>query len=525
MQLPPPSSIKIAPKKMRRPKEPTRITVGQYLCKRLEKFQIRHIFGEKDESLQRFLKVIEYSSNCQFVEPILQNASGTMAHGYARKNCLGALLTTKENFEKEFYSFLRQTAENVPVVTILGTSEKREPYEVRCDPFSFNTLADEAKYCFEKNCKKCFFAYAILDDPQLAARKIDRTIDLAIHYQKPVCFELPDAVVESFIPQHEPRHTTFIPSDPESLRDAYRHLKKILGNAQKPFICIGREVATSRVEDITLQLAEKLDIPIFATPLGRGVVDEENPLFKGMFPQESIIEEADCELYFGLTLESLGFIPNRDQEKLKHKAFLFEQDAIIDSIRYPNVSLYDLLAHLSHANYPEKKAPEFVLKPEFAPCKATAEKITLPRLVLFIQNALTDGMLELVCDPECLFHIPYPLRKGSVLTTMHSSESFCLPAALGATLANPDKRPLIIIKEAAFQSSFTLLSTSIQHNLKPIIILLTEAGKPKTLSLKTLPDLFRAGKVVTATTEEEFEKVFKKGLQSLENFFLIKTQL
>ena len=53
---------------------------------------------------------------------------------------------------------------------------------------------------------------------------------------------------------------------------------------------------------------------------------------------------------------------------------------------------------------------------------------------------------------------------------------FAIPASVGAQLANPDIRPIVLVGDGAFQMTGIELSTIAKQNLNPIVILLNNDG-------------------------------------------------
>ena len=58
----------------------------------------------------------------------------------------------------------------------------------------------------------------------------------------------------------------------------------------------------------------------------------------------------------------------------------------------------------------------------------------------------------------------------------YASMGFAVPAAMGAQLANPTLRPLVIVGDGAFQMTGMEVSTAARHNLNPIIVVLNNSG-------------------------------------------------
>ncbi|MEB3248877.1 MAG: thiamine pyrophosphate-dependent enzyme, partial [Merismopediaceae bacterium] len=56
------------------------------------------------------------------------------------------------------------------------------------------------------------------------------------------------------------------------------------------------------------------------------------------------------------------------------------------------------------------------------------------------------------------------------------SIGYSIPACLGAAIADPQSRPLVIVGDGAFQMTAQELSTIIRHQLNPIIFLINNDG-------------------------------------------------
>ena len=58
----------------------------------------------------------------------------------------------------------------------------------------------------------------------------------------------------------------------------------------------------------------------------------------------------------------------------------------------------------------------------------------------------------------------------------YTSMGFAVPAALGAMIARPDLRPIVLVGDGAFQMTGMELSTIVRHGLSPIVIVLDNQG-------------------------------------------------
>ena len=63
-----------------------------------------------------------------------------------------------------------------------------------------------------------------------------------------------------------------------------------------------------------------------------------------------------------------------------------------------------------------------------------------------------------------------------VAAGFYSSMGFAVPAALGAGIAEPSRRPLVIVGDGAFQMTGIELATHVEQGLRPIVLLLNNGG-------------------------------------------------
>jgi indolepyruvate decarboxylase len=107
------------------------------------------------------------------------------------------------------------------------------------------------------------------------------------------------------------------------------------------------------------------------------------------------------------------------------------------------------------------------------------EPMTVARLIARLNRFLTPST-AVVCDTgDCLFaavdlrvHQDGEFLASAFYTTM----GFAVPAALGAQIARPDRCPLVLVDDGAFQMTGTELSTVARLGLNPIVIVFNNRG-------------------------------------------------
>jgi indolepyruvate decarboxylase len=121
-----------------------------------------------------------------------------------------------------------------------------------------------------------------------------------------------------------------------------------------------------------------------------------------------------------------------------------------------------------------------VVKPlrEFVP-SADGAKVTIARLFERLNEFLADDTIVIADVGNALFgasDLFIRQRTEFLGPAYYASMGFAVPAALGAQMARPELRPLVIVGDGAFQMTGLELSTIARYGLNPVIIVLNNAG-------------------------------------------------
>jgi indolepyruvate decarboxylase len=211
-------------------------------------------------------------------------------------------------------------AEKSPVIVISGSPGIEER---RADPLLHHKVRtfETQREVFEK----ITVASAVLDDPLTAFREIDRCLEAAVRYKRPVYLELPrDRVRTEGLYPHVPK-VEKPASNKKVLQEALDDATRLINASQQPVIIAGVEIHRFGLRAEVLKLAETNDIPMCATLLGKSVVSEKHPLYLGLYEgamgRESIrkyVEESDCVILLGTFMTDINqgiFTANLDPGK------------------------------------------------------------------------------------------------------------------------------------------------------------------------------------------------------------------
>ena len=148
---------------------------------------------------------------------------------------------------------------------------------------------------------------------------------------------------------------------------------------------------------------------------------------------------------------------------------------------YNGVLLGDFIKALAAAGL---KAPPRQLPPRAEPDAAAFqlrpdEPMTIRRLIARLNQSL-DATMVVIADPgDALFASSelFMHRQTEFLSpAYYTSMGFAVPAALGAMVARPKLRPIVLVGDGAFQMTGMELSSIVRNGFCPVVIVLDNEG-------------------------------------------------
>jgi indolepyruvate decarboxylase len=461
----------------------TGLSIGAYLLRRLQDYGVRHVFGIPGDYVLGFYKMLS-ESPLQAVNCTREDCAGFAADAYARMNGMGAVCVTYcVGGLSLCNSIAGAYAEKSPVVVISGAPGVGERIN---NPLLHHKVRDfhTQTEVFEKLC----VAGAELDDANEAFREIDRVLDAAARYKRPVYLELPrDMVV--VIPEKPHQFRQSEPtSDPEALSEAVEEAVRWISTSRKAVIIAGVEIHRFGLQDDVLNLAESSHIAIAATMLGKSVVSEVHPLYVGLYEgalgREEVtrfVEESDCVILLGtfMTDINLGiYTANLDPAKC---IYATSEQLRIRHHHFHGVQLDDFIRALA-ARRPTPAQRVLPPNPQQNGEKFSVQvdaPVTIRRLTARLNEMLNDQTVVIADIGDSLFaatELVVRERTEFISPAYYTSMGFAVPAALGVHAARSDRRAVVIVGDGAFQMTGMELSTLVRHKFPTIIVLLDNGG-------------------------------------------------
>lgn len=459
--------------------------VSDFLLERLKNLGLKHVFGVPGDYVLSFYKDLYEDKDIEVVNTTDEHHAGFAADAYARVNGVGCLVVTYSvGASKVINAVQCAYAERSPVIVISGApgiNERNEEYLLHHMVGSFNS-----QYNLFKNIT-C--ASVVLDNPTTAGYLIDEAIELMNHCKRPIYIELPRDVAKKPISYDVYKQGTPVaPStDENSLAECLEEVETWMNQASgRTVILAGVELARYGLGERLIAFAERNGIPIATTLLSKSVVDERHELFAGVYTGESsdnytkdIVENADCLLMLGVMLTDLTlcFCPS----KFKKKNVVY---ASVDSLQvknhfYHNVQFVDFCNALFEITVGKRPVHNFVKKKKVSKFTPTDDKITSSRLFEYINDILEENMVILADIGDSMFgaaDLTVHHKNHFLSPAFYTSMGFAIPGALGANIAHPEWRCIVLLGDGSFQMSLSEISTLIRYNLNPIIVVLNNDG-------------------------------------------------
>jgi len=520
-------------------------TIGEYLIKRLQDYGVRDVFGIPGDFVLQFYGMLE-ESPIRVVGTRREDCAGYAADGYARVNGMGAVcLTYCVGGLSVTNSIAGAYAEKSPVIVISGGPGMDER---RSDPLLHHRVRDfnTQREVFEK----ITVASALLDDPWTAYREIDRCLEAADRFKRPVYLELPrDRVRSRALYPYQASHDKPT-SDKEALREAIADAARMVNASKQPVIIAGVEIHRFGLREEVIRLAERNQIPMCATLLGKSVVSERHPLYLGVYEgamgRESVrryVEESDCVILLGtfMTDINLGiYTAHLDPAKC---VYATSEKLRIQHHHFHDVLLSDFVKHLAKS---ELKGPRRPPSPDrSADCGPFVpqldQKITIKRLFQRVNETLGENMVVVADVGDSLFaasDLTIHQHTEFLAPAYYTSMGFAIPAAVGVQVANAKLRPIVLVGDGAFQMTCMELSTALVHGFNPVVLVLNNRGYTTERFLQDgpfndipnwnyhrLPDLVGGGWGFEIHTEGELDQALKAALENKDTFSILNVHL
>lgn len=511
----------------------TQTTIAAHLVRRFREMGVTSGFGIVGDFALRTFGALE-SEGFPIRVVTDEQGAGFAADAYARLQGFGVVAVTYSvGGLKAANAVANAWAEQVPLLLISGAPGVAERAD---DPMLHHRVKDfdtQLKVFTDLTC-----AQAVLDSRHSAADEIDRVIRTMRAQQRPGYIEVPrdmvDAVIDSPDGDIEP---DLPPVDPEALREAIEAVMHELRAARTAAIHAGVMVARRGLQQELRDLAVTANIPVATSSLARGVFPERHPLGLGLYlgalspdPIVRAVEDSDVLLSLGVLQTDLtlgAFTAQIDHHRL---ILATDTDVTVGYRTYRDVPLWAFLPALAKEVAKQKITLDHAPVAGHPPFVPKDVDLTVERAVDAI-SAHLDERHGLLLDPgEALFSsVDMRLPRWGLASGYYATMGYAVPGALGAGIADPDMRPVVIVGDGAFVMTGLEAAACAFHDVPAVILVFDNSGygtqRPildgpfndiPAMAVDRLCEVFGRGLGFDVTTERELDEALSAAFASTE---------
>lgn len=452
--------------------------IGDYLLSELAARGVRHLFGVPGDYSLAFLDQVLEHPDVEWVGNCNELNAGYAADGYARIAGLGAISLTYGVGELSAINAVAGAyAERVPVV-VLGSLPARRTLDA--GRVVHHGLGDADWRRVIRAYGEVTAAQTVLT-PDNAVVELTRALDIAVTERRPVYVGLPADVPTIELPNAAPALAEIhgLTSAPGELASFATAASRLVTRAKRPVVLVGHELARLGLAAEIEKLATGL--PVAMTAVGKGQIDEQAVDWIGTYlgpasPDgvRETVEGSDCVIALGTIFsdtETAGF-----SAALPESAMIVvrPENATVGGKPFGPVAAADALRTLTDLlGTRESTAHASTLK--------TYEDGPLTQNPLWteVTAAIRPGDIVVLDQGTASFGmLDYRMPSGVsyIAGTLWGSIGYSLPAALGAAVAAPDRRVVLLIGDGSLQLTAQELSTIARVRANMTIVLVNNKG-------------------------------------------------
>lgn len=459
-------------------------SIGNFLLRRLGEAGIRHIFGVPGDYNLGLMQQLEDRGAPAWIGNCNELNASYATDAYARINGIGALVVTHGvGTLSAINGIAGAYCEHVPVILISGSIPL---HAVQHGDLMHHTVADLEKGDLCRMFSEVTAAQTRLT-PENAAAEIDRIILTAWRQKRPVYMELPSDISYLVIDVPEsPLRLEMIPSDRENLRACSEMIVERLHSAKSPALLLDIDAMRFGISEQIVELAERFQMRVAILNCSKGAFPETSSRFVGTYggaasapATREAIEGSDCLLTIGYRrVESTtGFFTDNLPASVIHL-----RDSHVDTGRknYQAVYIAELLQDIVAASSDVVTEKQPARPFNAAPFVPSDDALTQSEYWKAIRGFLRPGDVLVVEDgtsSAALSEMTLP-EDCTVITQafIYTSIGYATPALLGAILATPERRHILLTGDGSLQLTVQELSTIMRHDLKPYIFVVNNDG-------------------------------------------------
>jgi TPP-dependent 2-oxoacid decarboxylase len=444
--------------------------VAEYLFQRLREYGVEVTFGlPGDFALPLF--AAQEACGMRTVVMTHEPSVGYAADVYARMRGLGVAIVTYGAGALNMVNAVAMAyAEESPVLVVTGAPEvqSRRPETF----FHHRVKGYESQHRVYQEVTE---ATAVLTDLNRAAHEIDRVLDAITTRSLPGYLEIPRDLVNAEL---DSRGLSYVRPEPDKsgLEEALAEIADRLNRAGRVVVYAGQEIERFGLMEKLARLVEKLNVPVTTPLIGKSVIPEHHPNFIGNYmgrPSDSqvreVVENADCILALGIFFSDMdtgGFTAPILPERVIQATSSFVR---VSHHVYPNLTLADVVEGLLARRDLQRRDTIPRVEPDSRPA-AGGPQLTMSGIFEELNGFLQPHHLVIADVGDTLFGAVELRAALFIGAGYYASMGLAVPGAIGAQLADPTHRPVVLVGDGAFKMNGVEIATAVDLGLNPIVL-------------------------------------------------------
>ena len=476
--------------------------LSDYVMEFLAKKGVKTVFMLPGGGCMHLVDSLGRNKKIEYIACLHEQAASIAAESYAQHmNDLGAVLvTTGPGGTNTITGLTAAWIDSTPVLFISGQVKRSD----RMGDSGVRQMGSQEVEIVPIVKSVTKYAETVMD-PQKIRYMLEKAYYLAMHGRRgPVWLDIPLDVQAAEIDVDALTGFVLETAPQEISSVKIEKIRKLLEQAKRPLILAGNGIKLSGAEGEFEQFMQQLQIPVLLTWKTIDMLDADNPLYfgcpggMGHRYANFILQNSDCLLILGSRLDSSLTAFNHANFAPRAKKIMIDIDAAeIDKMQMEiAVKLEsDLKPVLRELNQVQYTLDREVLAGWLGYCQRMKMKYPVVTEEMYQgteyvnAHAFVDELCQQLTAEDILVpessggagEITYQamkVKKGQKVKNAAGlgSMGFGLPYALGACIANGQKRTVLINGDGAFQLNIQELATIAQHNLPIKIFIWCNGG-------------------------------------------------
>ena len=454
------------------------MNVAEALLHALKAHGVAHMFGLPGDFALPFFKVVEESGILPCYTLSHEPAVGFAADAAARYHSAPsvAAVTYGAGGLNMVNPIAAAYAEKSPVVVISGGPGAADRNTGLLIHHQAKRLGSQQTVFREVTC-----AQTVLNNPESAPAEIARVLARCVAESRPVYIEVPRDQV--FEPCQAVVAETPPVCDPKALAACVDEIEARVAGARQPVLLVGIEVRRYALEQAVAKLAEKLDIPVVTTFMGRGMFADSNVPLRGTYlgvagdPDVTrLVETSDALVCLGIITSDSNFGISERAIDFQSSVVACDGEVSMGYHVYPDIPIRDLIG--TWESRLDDRGHGLVDR-EVPPTGMPTDGARIQPID--IATALNDLFAKHEPMPvsadmgDCLFTAMDLANTEMVAPGYYATMGYGVPGGLGLQ-ASTGRRAVILVGDGAFQMTGWELLNCSRYGWDPIVLVFNNSS-------------------------------------------------